>query len=93
MRATLLAFAILLCGTLSHATAQPVPGAPQTVRIFALKNADAEKLRGIVTTIFGRQGVIASVDARTNSLVVAGDTDTLKEVHKLVMKLDEPAKK
>ena len=93
MRATLLAFAMLLVGSLSHATAQPVPGAPQTVRIFTLKNADAEKLRGIITTIFGQQGIVAAVDARTNSLVVSGDADTLKEVHKLVMKLDEPVKK
>lgn len=89
MRATLLGFALFLGGTLPHATAQPVPGAPQTVRVFTLKNADAENLRNTITTIFGRQGITATVDARTNSLVVAGDTDTLKEVHKLVMKLDE----
>lgn len=93
MRATLLAFAILLGGALSPVAAQPVPGAPQSVRIFKLKNADAEKLRGIVTTIFGRQGVNAVVDSRTNSLVVTGDADTLKEIHTLVKKLDEPLKK
>ena len=93
MRTLILALAMLLGGSLSDATAQPIPGAPQTVRIFTLKNADAEKLRSIVTTIFGKQGITATVDARTNSLVVAGDADTLKEVHKLVAKLDEPVKR
>jgi type II secretory pathway component GspD/PulD (secretin) len=93
MRAIVLAFAMLLGGSISHATAQPVPGAPQTVRIFALKNADAEKLRSIITTIFGQQGITATVDARTNSLIVAGDAMTLEEIRKLVTKLDEPTKK
>lgn len=92
MRATLLALALLLGAAATESTAQPPPGIPRTVKIYMLKNADAEKLGGIVTTIFGRQGVSATVDARTNSLIVAGDGDTLKEVHKLITKLDEPAR-
>lgn len=90
MRATLLivAFACCLAGAGARpAAAQP----PQTVNVFKLKNADAEKLRPTVVTIFGRQGVTATVDARTNSLIVAADKDTLEEVRKLVAKLDEPA--
>ena len=90
MRATLLALAILFGP--AFAGAQP-PGAPRTINIFALKNADAEKLRPIVTNIFARQGATAVADARTNSLIVAADADTLKEVNKLVTELDKPAKR
>ena len=92
MRAALLALAVLLGGAASPSFAQPPPALPKPVKIFMLKNADAEKLGGIVTTIFGRQGVTATVDARTNSLVVVGDRVTLEEVGKLVAKLDEPPK-
>ncbi len=92
MRTALLALAMLVGVASSVAIAQPPPGLPRTVQIFKLKNADAEKLKTIVLTIFDRQGLTATVDARTNSLIISGDADTLKEVHKLVMKLDEPAK-
>lgn len=91
MRTALVALALLLSPAL--AGAQPPPGAPRTINVFTLKNADAEKLRPIVTTIFGRQGVTAVADARTNSLIVAADKDTLKEVNKLVTELDKPAKR
>jgi type II secretory pathway component GspD/PulD (secretin) len=89
MRTALLALALLF-GT--PVIAQPPPGVPRTIKIFHLKNADAEKLRPILLTIFERQGITVTVDGRTNSLVIAGDADTLKEVHKLVTKLDEPLK-
>lgn len=89
MRTALLALALLFG---APAIAQPPPGAPRTIKIFPLKNADAEKLRPILLTIFERQGITVTVDARTNSLVIAGDSDTLKEVHKLILKLDEPVK-
>ncbi len=92
MRSTLLALALLFCSTSSFAVGQPPPGAPRTARVFTLKNADAEKLRAIVLNIFNRQGLTASVDSRTNSLVVAGDADTLEEVRKLIEKLDGPPK-
>ena len=92
MRTALLALMLFFGSAISHATAQPPPGVPRTVRIFTLKNADAEKLRGIVVTIFGRQGVTATVDARTNALLVASDADTLEEIRKLVEELDKPAK-
>jgi type II secretory pathway component GspD/PulD (secretin) len=91
MRATLLAVALLLGG--AAAGAQPPPGVPRTANVFALKNADAEKLRPILLNIFGRQGITVAVDARTNALVVAADADTLEEVRKLVTELDKPAKK
>ena len=91
MRTTLLALALIFAG--ADAIAQPPPVAPRTVNIFQLKNADAEKLRPIIVTIFGQQGVTTTVDARTNSLIVAADADTLKEINKLVTELDKPAKK
>ena len=91
MRSALLALALLFSPTIT--TAQPPPGVPRTINIHALKNADAEKLRPIITTIFGRQGVTAVADARTNSLIVVADKDTLKEVNKLVTELDKPAKR
>jgi type II secretory pathway component GspD/PulD (secretin) len=91
MRATLLTFALLFAA--AAAVGQPPPGVPRTVNVIALKNADAEKLRPIVETIFGRQGVTAVADSRTNSLVVAADADTLKEVAKLVTELNKPAKR
>ena len=91
MRTALLALVLLFSPAL--AGAQPPPGVPRTINVFTLKNADAEKLRPIITTIFGRQDVTAVVDARTNSLIVAADKDTLKEVNKLVTKLDMPVKK
>jgi type II secretory pathway component GspD/PulD (secretin) len=93
MRSTLLALALLFGGAAQLTTAQPPPGLPRTVRVFALKNADAEKLKAIIDTIFGRQGVTVAVDARTNSLVIAGDADSLEEVRKLVARLDEPGKR
>lgn len=92
MRAALLTLALLLGAGVPDSGAQPPPGVPRTVRIFKLKNADAQRLSGIVANIFGRQGVTATVDVRTNSLVVAGDDDTLEEVRKLVVKLDGPAR-
>jgi type II secretory pathway component GspD/PulD (secretin) len=92
MRAALLTLALLLGAGAPEAGAQPPPGVPRTVRIFKLKSADAQKLSGIVTNIFGRQGVTAAADARTNSLVVTGDGETLEEVRKLVTKLDGPGK-
>lgn len=82
---------LVLCSSAAPVGAQPAPGAPRVVKLFALKNADAEKLRPTVTNIFGRQGVMATVDARTNTLIVTGDADTLEEVRKLIAKLDEPA--
>jgi len=90
MRTLLLALALTLPA--APVGAQP-PNAPRVVKLFALKNADAEKLRTIVLNIFGRQGVMATADPRTNSLVVTGDADALEEVRKLVAKLDEPAPK
>jgi hypothetical protein len=92
MRAALLTLALLLGVGAPDAGAQPPPGVSRTVTIFKLKNADAQKLSGIVTNIFGRQGVAAVVDARTNSLVVTGDGETLEEVRKLVTKLDGPSR-
>lgn len=89
MRTLLLSLALALPS--APLVAQPPPGAPRVVKLFALKNADAEKLRTIVLNIFGRQGVMATVDARTNSLIVTGDADALEEVRKLIAKLDEPA--
>ena len=91
MRAALLATAILLGGACGDVAAQPVPGQPRSVRVFMLKNADAQKLSGIVAKIFGREGVTATVDARTNALVVAGAAGTLEEVRKLIAELDQPA--
>ncbi len=89
MRAAFLALAMLLAGAAVH----PVGARqPQTINIFKLKNADAEKLRPIVVTIFGGQRLTATVDARTNSLLVAADKDTLEEVRKLVEELDKPLK-
>lgn len=89
MRATLLALTLLFAGAaVRPAVAQP----PLTVNVFKLKNADAEKLRPIILNIFGRQGLTAAADARTNSLVVAADKGTLEEVRKLIEKLDEPPK-
>lgn len=90
MRTTLLALALLFGGP---ATAQPPPGVPRTINVITLKNADAQKLCPIVETIFGRQGVTAVADSRTNLLIVTGNAGTLKEVNKLVMELDKPAKR
>ena len=62
--------------------------------LFGPALAGAQPPPGVPRTIniFGRQGVTAVVDARTNSLIVAADADTLKEVNKLVTELDKPAK-
>jgi type II secretory pathway component GspD/PulD (secretin) len=90
MRAALLTLVLLLGAP--DAGAQPPPAIPRSVKVFTLKRADAQKLSGIVTNIFGRQGVAAVADARTNSLVVTGPDETLEEVRKLVTKLDGPSK-
>jgi type II secretory pathway component GspD/PulD (secretin) len=92
MRAAFVSLVLLTAGFAPGAGAQPPPGAPRSVRVFQLKNADAEKLRGVVANVFGRQGAVAVADARTNSLVVTGDGDTLEQVRKLVAKLDGPGK-
>jgi type II secretory pathway component GspD/PulD (secretin) len=92
MRSTLLALALLFIGPSFRAPAQPPPVAPRTARIFTLKNADAELLRNSVLTIFGRQGITAAADARTNSLLVSGDAETLEAVRKVIEVLDKPKK-
>jgi type II secretory pathway component GspD/PulD (secretin) len=92
MRTALLVIALLLGGTtlaVAPAGAQPPPGLPRTVKVFTLKKADAQKLRDILLTIFGRQGITVAVDDRTNSLVVSGDADTLEEIRKLIAELDK----
>lgn len=89
MRATVVVLALLF----ASAAARPAGARqPLTVNIFKLKNADAEKLRPTIATIFGGQRLTVTVDARTNSLVVAADKDTLEEIRKLVEELDKPLK-
>jgi type II secretory pathway component GspD/PulD (secretin) len=86
-----LAVTFVMCLFACSAVAQPAPGVPRTVNVFQLKNADAESLRRTLVTIFARQGITISADARTNSLVIAADRDTLEEVRKLIAELDKPA--
>ena len=92
MRTALLTTALLFGGaafTAAPAGAQPPPGIPKIVKVYALKNADAQKTRDILMTIFGRQGITVAVDARTNSLVISADTYTMEEIRKLIAELDK----
>ena len=69
------------------------PG-PADVQVLRLRNAQADELARLLKELFGRQpGVTVSADARSNSLVVNADPDTLKAIQALVARLDEPGPK
>jgi uncharacterized protein (TIGR03067 family) len=79
-------------GGRAEAPAAPPP-APAEVFVIRLKNAKAADLAKIVTAVFGdgRNSVVIVADPATNSLVVRGTEEKLREVQALVERLDTQA--
>ncbi|HET6571965.1 MAG TPA: sigma-70 family RNA polymerase sigma factor [Fimbriiglobus sp.] len=71
----------------------PVPGSE--VQVLQLRNAHAEELARLMKEVFANSQtrVTVSADARSNSLIVNADPDTLKAVQALVERLDGPGPK
>jgi hypothetical protein len=61
------------------------------IKVFALRNARAVQAAEIVDSLLGAGVVRVAVDERTNSLIVAGNGDSLKVIEALLMRIDEQA--
>lgn len=74
--------------------------ASNTVRLFPLKHAAADRILGIVTDLFQERErqpdfreedrIIASLDARTNTIVVTTSPDSFEVLQSLIESLDSP---
>jgi hypothetical protein len=65
--------------------AMAAPDDSQT-RIFHLQHAQAGDMARVIANIFGGAGI--SVDERTNSLIVSGETSRLEQISRLIQGLD-----
>lgn len=72
---------------------QPAASAPTSqIEVFSLKNTDAEEVASTVSELIGgAPDVRFSVDHRTNSLVVAGDSSRLSIIEGVIRILDTNA--
>jgi hypothetical protein len=61
------------------------------IKVFALRNARAVQAAEIVDSLLGAGIVRVAIDERTNSLIVAGNGDSLKVIEALLMRIDEQA--
>jgi type II secretion system protein D len=74
----------------------PAATGMDTVRIFPLKNADATRLRQMITDIYTARGSLMrpeekpalTVDPRTNALIVSGGERAFSLIETLIMQLD-----
>ena len=67
----------------------PVLAEDETLRIFKLVNADCGEMGELLDRI-SDGGLTLAADARTNSLVVMGDEETLSVIESILLKLDQP---
>jgi len=75
----------------------PAASGMDTVRIYPLKNADANRLLRIISEIFAARGALMrpeekpalSVDTRTNALIVTGSERNFSFIETLIMQLDK----
>jgi hypothetical protein len=61
------------------------------IKVFALRNARAVQAAEIVDSLLGAGVVRVAIDERTNSLIVAGNGDSLKVIEALLLRIDEQA--
>ena len=88
-----------------EAAGEPVEEAPAVIKVFTLRHADAEEMQRVTEELFGGSGapqggdgrsgaarvrLRASVDPRTNSLIVVGLQQNLKVIEALLLQLDQP---
>ena len=75
----------------------PGAGSMNTVRIYVLKNADAQRMQQVITGLYtGPNAALIraedkpniTVDTRTNSLVVSSSEKTFATIEALLIKLD-----
>ena len=69
------------------------PGAKEETRVIRLKNASATELLGLVEKSLNsrQQSVRVLLDARSNSLVVTGDTASVETASQIIQQLDTPS--
>jgi hypothetical protein len=72
---------------------QPAASAPTSqIRVFSLKNTDAEEVASTVSELMGGvEDLRISVDYRTNSIVVTGDSSRLSIIEGVIKILDTNA--
>ena len=63
----------------------------QIIKVIALQHADAETLMETVMQLFETDGVAASVDKVTNSLILRGSQKTLEEIETLALQIEQAA--
>jgi hypothetical protein len=80
-------------GSRRDVTRGPAPGSE--LQVLQLRNAQAEELAMLLKQVFANSQtrMTVSADARSNSLIVNADADTLKAIQALVVRLDEPGPK
>lgn len=75
----------------------PAASGMDTVRIYPLKNADATRMRQVITDIYAARGAMMrpeerpalTIDTRTNALIVSGNERVFSLVETLIMQLDK----
>jgi type II secretory pathway component GspD/PulD (secretin) len=81
------------------ASAEPRPAAAEAavqtkqeateLRIFALRNADANEAVKLLTTVYGSPALRVAADARTNTVIVYGGSTEQSGLEELLKRLDE----
>ena len=66
-----------------------IPKPANELKVFALKNADSQESADLLTKLFAKRSVTAVADVRTNSVIVQGDAQTLKEIEAILLRLDD----
>lgn len=61
----------------------------QEVKVFALQHIAALEAQKIIVELFGRNGTTASVEQRTNTIVVRCQPERNAEIEAILMRLDE----
>jgi type II secretion system protein D len=75
----------------------PAASGMDTIRIYPLKNADANRLLKVISDIYAARGALMrpeekpalTVDSRTNALIVSGNERVFSLVETIIMQLDK----
>lgn len=72
----------------------PMAGSPakSEIKIFTLKYLSAKQAERLIRELFQRDGSSLVADERLNQLIVRGESNHLKEIEAVLLKLDQPAK-
>jgi hypothetical protein len=90
----LIAFAVLAWSATTVDAQQDVQEVmpPSELKVFHLQEVQANEASAIVQNIFDDGGIRVALDQRTNSLIVSGSADRLREIEALLQNIDQPAK-